>query len=269
MRGVKLRLAGALLVLLLPLALAVAAWGQDDGSERPKSVKKVYRDYRDDGVIEACDHTKQALQQTLDDLPPEADVDTPDLRPALEAAIEQHHKDGCDRNGDGKVDSRDTPPPASNGTGSGSGTGTGTATPAPTPAPAPAPAAPPPPATVNPLPSTPAPKRKRPNKNDVVPLTPSPTPAPPAAAPPAAEPSGPVATPSPVYVNADDGVPVSLLVLAGLLALLALLALAYAAVRRLGWGEERLAGAHRAWQEAAFRMGGTWGDFADWMRVGR
>ena len=33
--------------------------------------------------------------------------------------------------------------------------------------------------------------------------------------------------------------------------------------------EERLAGAHRAWQEAAFRMGGTWGDFADWMRVGR
>jgi hypothetical protein len=63
--------------------------------------------------------------------------------------------------------------------------------------------------------------------------------------------------------------PISLLVLAGLLGLLALLALAYVAVRRLGWADERLAGPRRAWHEAAFRMGGTWGDFADWMRLGR
>jgi len=93
---------------------------------------------------------------------------------------------------------------------------------------------------------------------------------PPAAATqPAPEPSGPAATPAPVYVNADDGVPISLIVLAGLLALVALLALLYAALSRLGWGERRLAGIRRAWREATFRAGGTWGDFADWMRVGR
>jgi hypothetical protein len=49
----------------------------------------------------------------------------------------------------------------------------------------------------------------------------------------------------------------------------ALAALLYAALSRLGWGERRLAGVRRAWREATFRAGGTWGDFADWMRVGR
>jgi hypothetical protein len=109
---------------------------------------------------------------------------------------------------------------------------------------------------------------------DVTPLAPDVTPVPPAAtpapaAPPAAEPSGPAATPEPVYRNADDGVPLSLLLLAGLLALVALVALLYALVSRLGWGDSRLAATRRAWREAGFRAGGTWGDFADWIRVGR
>ena len=82
-----------------------------------------------------------------------------------------------------------------------------------------------------------------------------------------AEPSG--APPEPVYANEDDRLPVALLVLAGLAALVALLALAYAALSRLGWADARLAGVRRAWREATFRVGGTWGDFADWIRVGR
>ena len=57
--------------------------------------------------------------------------------------------------------------------------------------------------------------------------------------------------------------------LAGLLALLALLALLFAAAGRFGWAESRLAGPRRALSEATFRAGGTWGDFADWIRVGR
>ena len=76
-------------------------------------------------------------------------------------------------------------------------------------------------------------------------------------------------TPSTTYHNPDDGVPVAILVLAGLLALLALLALVYAALSRLGWAESRLEPIRRTWREAAFRMGGTWGDFSDWVRVGR
>ena len=236
-------------------------------SERTKAVKKVYKDYRQDGVIEACDHTKKTLKKTLRELDPQADIDTPDLRPALEAAIAQHHKTGCDRNGDGKVNSQDVKPGS---TGSGTGpTGTPAPTPAPTVVPTPAPTTPPSSGTIAPLPAPKPSKTAKPGKGDVVPLTPSPTPAPPAATPPPAEPSGPVATPSVVYSNADDAVPVSLLVLAALIALLALLALAYAGLTRLGWAEKRLAGPRRAWREAAFRMGGTWGDFADWMRVGR
>ena len=40
------------------------------------------------------------------------------------------------------------------------------------------------------------------------------------------------------------------------------------AARRLGWGEERFAGARHAWGEAAYRAGGTWADFLDWVRSG-
>jgi hypothetical protein len=255
--GVKPRLAGGLIALLALAAVAAPAWSQDDGNERPKSVKKVYRDYEDDGVIEACDHTKDALQKTLDGLPPEADVETPDLRPALEAAIEQVEADDCPE---------PTPTP----------TPTPTATPAPTSTPAPTATRDDDSAgTIPPAPggnddgggSTPPP-----GSEDVTPLDPEVTPVPPAATPaPAApaEPSGPVASPEPTYRNADDSVPVALLVLGGLLALLALLALLYAALSRLGWGERRLERIRRAWSEAGFRAGGAWGDFADWIRVGR
>ena len=42
-----------------------------------------------------------------------------------------------------------------------------------------------------------------------------------------------------------------------------------AVARRFGWGEERFAGTRHAWGEAAYRTGGTWGDFLDWVRPGR
>ena len=49
----------------------------------------------------------------------------------------------------------------------------------------------------------------------------------------------------------------------------AVLALLFAAAGRFGWAESRLAAPRRALREATFRLGGTWGDFADWMRLGR
>jgi hypothetical protein len=259
MGGVISRLSGGLIVLLAALFLAVPAWGQDDEEERAKAVDKVLRDYRDDGVIEACDHTRQALRDTLKDLPPEADIETPDLRPALEAGIEQVKADECE------AEPEPTPSP----------------TPTQTPAPAqtPAPTAVPTPddggddslGTVTPPPSDDG-GAGTPGADDVTPLEPEVTPVPPAATPapavvPPAEPSG--TPPPPAYANADDSVPVSLLVLAGVLALVALVALLYAVLSRLGWGERRLSGVRRAWDEARFRAGGTWGDFADWLRVGR
>jgi hypothetical protein len=225
--------------------------------ERSEAVKRVYRDYRRDGVIEACDHKRKTLRKTLDTLDPGADTETPDLRPALEAAIEQRKSGDCD-----KPEATPTPSP--------------TATPAPTATVAPT-TAPTPnddlgSGSVSPLPGGGGEggggNPKPPSSGDVTPLEPEVTPVPPAAPAPA-EPSGPVATPSPVYTNSDDAVPVSLLALAVLLALLALLALVLAALGRLGWAESRLAGPGRAVREAAFRAGGTWGDFADWLRLGR
>jgi hypothetical protein len=259
---VKPRLAGVLVAVLALFAVTAPAWGQADPSERSKAVKKVYKDYQDDGVIEACDHSQKALQKTLDELPPEADVDTPDLRPALEAAIEQVQKNDCPV---------PTPSP----------TPSPTTTPAPAPTSTPAPVTPPDDTgSDDSLGTVPPPGgndggggNPPPTQDDVTPLQPEVTPVPPAETPapavPPAEPSGPAATPAPVYENSDDSLPVALLVLGGLAVLLALLALLYAALSRLGWAERPLTRVRRAWREAAFRLGGTWGDFADWMRVGR
>jgi hypothetical protein len=225
--------------------------------EPTKAEKKVLRDYRRDGVIEACDHKKKVLKQVLEDLPPEADIDTPDLRPALEAAIEQHKAGDC------KEAAEPTPTPTPSPT--------ATATPAPTVAPTSTPDN-----STTPLPPVVGGggNSKPPSARDVKPLEPAVTPVPPAATPVpeatvAPEPTGPVATPEPVYSNADDAIPPSLLVLAALLVLLALLAALLGLAGRFGWYEERLAGWRRSLREASFRMGGTWGDFADWMRLGR
>jgi len=258
-----MRITGGLISLLALLAVAAVARAQ---TERPKGVERVYRDYRDDGVIDACDHTERALQRTLDQLPAEADIDTPDLRPALEAAIEQVQKDECEP--------EPTPTPSP------------TTVPAPvTPAPtvAPAPAVTPPPVTqpdspdssnVAPLPGGGGNggggnnKNNPPGADDVSPV-PSATPAPAVTPVPPAEPSGPPAEPPKVFVNDDDAVPIPLLVLGGIAVLCALLALLYALLSRLGWAERALTPVRRSWREARFRAGGTWGDFADWMRLGR
>src|SRR5829696_7378945 len=100
MEGVRSRVTGGLLALLALLAIAGPAWSQDSESDREEAVDEVLRDYRDDGVIDACDHTRRGLRDTLEDLPPEADVETPDLRPALEAGIEQIKDDECEEAGD-------------------------------------------------------------------------------------------------------------------------------------------------------------------------
>lgn len=254
-----MRLIAGLAALLAPLALTAPARAQD---ERPKGVERVYRDYRDDGVIEACEHPKRALERTLDQLEPQADIDTPDLRPALEAGIEQHESDDCAE----EPEPTATPTP----------TPSATATPAPTAAPTPD--DPVDSGTTSPLPPAGdgggGGSQPPPSAEDVTPLDPAITPVPPAAtpvpgAPPAGEPTGPAPAPVATYSNPDDGLPASLLVLAALLAVLALLALLYAAVSRLGWADARLDGPRRAWREATFRAGGTWGDFADWIRTGR
>ena len=97
---------------------------------------------------------------------------------------------------------------------------------------------------------------------------------PPAAAPPPATTSPPPATGPPGATpqgapssDSGSGFPLWVIIAGGALLLLGALAVVFA--RWMGWDGRRLAGARQACGEAAFRAGGTWGDFRDWIRLGR
>jgi hypothetical protein len=205
----------------------------------------VYRDYKRDGIIAACDHTRKDLRRTLKTIRPQFEEEFPDFRDAVRAAINQHDRHKC---------TQPTPTP--------------TSTPAPT-TPAPAPSSPPP-ATPAPAPAVPAPipaPSRTPNK------PPKTSPTPQATVPPA-----PTPTPSPPPTAAQQeaqavvsrpGQQSSLLVPAILLAFVVLGSAIAGASALLGERSPRFAAMGQAWREAAFRTGGTWGNFTDWLRLGR
>jgi hypothetical protein len=243
---VSVRLTGALVAALALLAVlpTVAA------AQLSRSAQKVYDDYRTDAAIQPCDHQVATYRRTLRQITPDIEEETPAFRPAVEAALRelQRGKGACV--GPGGSDDQDGGSAAPGGSAD-------PAAPAPV-APAPAPAKPP---AVKPAPA-PAPSGEAPAPA----ATPTPTVAP---APPVTS-SAPVPPSDPVLLDRPrDGTPVGLWIALGLLALTALAVLLALAARRLGWGEERLAGTRHAWGEAAYRAGGTWGDFLDWVRLGR
>ncbi len=242
---------GVTLALLAALpAFAAAAFTPD--------TQRVYDDYRSDGTIAPCDHTAALYRATLQQLTPAVEEETPAFRPAVEAALEER-KVGCKDLAGGAA----TAKPKRNGTAAAGKRGrSSTATPASPSAPAATPAA-------GSGGSAPAPSGSAPATPADGGAAPAATPAPvatpaPAAPAPAAAPTEQVLADHP-YV----GTPTGLLIAAGLLALTLLAALAALAARHFGWGEERLAGTRHAWGEAAYRAGGTWGDFVDWLRLGR
>jgi hypothetical protein len=237
MERVRTAVTAVLLALLTALAAAAPAVAQD----RPAEQQAVYGDFEDDGFLDACEHDQETLQAALDGIEAETDADTPDFRPKVEAALAEVQAGSCadeeeDLAAGGTADDTTsgvaTPAPEEEPAGSGDSSGPPTAA-------------------------------------DVDPLPPEPTPVPAATPVPTAVPVAPAGTPSVAYRNEDDAVPVALLALAGLLGALALLALAYALLSRIAWVDERLAGPRRASREAGFRAGGAWGDFTDWLRLGR
>jgi hypothetical protein len=215
-----------------------------------KIVRRVYRDFRRDGRIDNCDHSRTALKRTLESITDEFEADFPDFRPAIRAAIKDHDKERCE------VEPEPTPTPAP-------------ATPAPTATPAPPPpASTPPPADDGGLDfggdddegAAPPPSRNEPpppTEQDVTPVQPSATPPP--AATPAPEP--PLAVVKPAG-DSDLTVPALLLVIA-------LVGLALVAASVLAARNGRFAGWSHAWREASYRATGAWGDFGDWLRLGR
>jgi len=257
-------------VLLAALALAVALPAVAAAAlSRP--AQKIYDDYRSDAAIVVCDHTVAAYRRTLREITPDIEEESPAFRPAVEAALQDRRegKKGCDEGPTGSSGDSDggagggSPSGASGSGGSASG-GSGS----------PAPVAPPPkaPAPVKPVPVKPVPVKPVPVKP--APAAPAPTagttPAPTVAPPPPVTSSAPPPATEPVLLNRPhEGTPIGLLIALGLLALALLCGLLALAAGRFGWGGERLAGARHAWGEAAYRASGTWGDFLDWVRLGR
>jgi hypothetical protein len=219
-----------------------------------KVVRRVYADFRRDGRIDNCDHSRLALKRTLESITDDFDADFPDFRAAVRAAIKDHDKERCEPPEPEPTPAPTTPAP--------------TATPAPPPpAATPAPtvddggldfgddddrggAAPPPPSNDDPPP---------PSESDVAPVQPTATPTPAVTPPPAAEPQLAVVEPA-----GDANLTVPALLLALALAGLALLAAFVLAARR-----GRFEGFGHAWREASYRAAGAWGDFGDWLRLGR
>ena len=241
----SVRLTGALVAALALLAVLPAG----AAAQLSRDAQRVYDDYRSDAEIEPCDHEVAVYRRTLREITPDIEEETPAFRPAVEAAQRERRR----RGGDCAVSDE---PQGEDG---------GSAAPAP-PAPANPPAAEPAPA--NPPPAEPAPAP--PANEGGVGANPEATPAPTVAPPPPVGSSSPAPATAPVLLDRPhQGTPAGLLIALGLLALGLLAVLLALAARRFGWGEERLAGARHAWGEAAYRAGGTWGDFVDWVRLGR
>jgi hypothetical protein len=234
----------AAIALLVAPATVVAA-------DLSRDAQRVLDDYRADAAIAPCDHTVKTYRRTLREITPQIEEETPAFRPAVEAALRERTrgKRGCLGPAQGE---------ASQPNGSAGG--------APPASPPAQPAQPAPAQPAQPAPAQPAqPPAQQPATQAPAP---TPTPTPTVAAPPPVTSSAPA--PAPVLVDRPhEGTPTGLLIALGLLALCLLAVLLALAARRFGWGDERLAGARHAWGEAAYRAGGTWGDFRDWARMGR
>lgn len=248
--------AASLVLLLVPAAMAAGGLGRD--------AQRVYDDYRSDGKIEPCRHTVGVYRTTLKQITAAIEEDQPAFRPSAEAALEARQHESCDG---------DKPASSGNGTtgstaGPGGSTGStapGTTTGATVPGPVTGDNS-----AQSPLAGDPSAgeggsaARAAPTPADT---GGAPAPEGAAAPVPAAVPAG--ATEQVLVNRPYKGTPTGLLIAAALLAATLLAWLAALAARRFGWGEERLAGARHAWGEAAFRTGGAWSDFLDWVRVGR
>jgi hypothetical protein len=262
--GVLVRSTRAL-VVACALLVALPAGAAAEFSREPQ---KVYDDYRSDAAIEPCDHSVAVYRRTLRQITPEIEEETPAFRPAVEAALRERErgKRGC-LEGDSPTQPGDGDG-ASEGDGAGAAGGSTNTTPSPPATTAPVPSATPAPAP--PASNAPAPdgggSGSGAGSTPSAPATPTPTVAP---APPVADSAPPAPTAPTLLDHPHEGTPIGLLIALGLVAVGALLAALALLARRLGWGEERLAGPRHAWGEATYRASATWADFLDWMRFGR
>jgi hypothetical protein len=237
-----------------PTPTPTATAAQDDGTaadppeDASKEVKAVYTDYSRDGVIDVCKHTREVLQETLDGIEAPFDRDFPDFREAVKAGIQRHDKGKCEE-------------ATATATATATETATATVTAEPTETASPDDGTlPPPEESATPddgtlSPTTPEDGALPPAESATPVPTPTPTPSVPA--------STPTPSPTPIVVtrSTTDG-----LLIPGILVAIALLgALALTMMAISG----RSPATRQAFNEAAYRVKGTWSDFSDWLKFGR
>ena len=193
---------------------------------------QVFKEYQSTGKINPCKHSEAELKSALSNIPNDIDAYAPDFRTALQGALEVRTAGGCDKSGGA----------ASGGTAAPGASGQGT----------------PPGATPTPTSTTPAPAGST--------VTPAPKPDPTAA--PAANDRAIVDTARAAQTS-DAGTPAPVVALGVLGALLALGGLLYGLAHWLAWDPRWAQRTRHGLAEAGWRVGSTWSEFADWVRLGR
>lgn len=203
------------------------------------SFTKIFLDYQKTGRVDGCKYSAKELAEAQREVPNDIEQYAPDFPAALEAAAEQRASGQCR-----KGQSTAAPPVAATPT-----------APPPTP---------PPTGGGTPAPQGPAPAPPPPPPNAAAP---QPTPDP-ALAPTAADKAIETAARG-AREGGASGTPAPLLVLAIVGGLLALAAAGWGAARWWAWEPRWLVRARHAGAEAGWRAGGLWGEFTDWVRLGR
>jgi len=203
------------------------------------SFTKIFLDYQRTGRVDGCKYSAKELAAAQREVPNDIEQYAPDFPAALEAAAEQRASGQCRKSKSTAV----APPVA------------GTPTPPPTP----------PPSTGGTrVPPTVAPTAPPPPPNAAAPQpTPDPTVA-------------PAAADKAIQTAATDardggasGLPAPLVVLAIAGGLLALVAAGWGTARWWAWEPRWLVRVRHAGAEAGWRVGSLWGEFSDWVRLGR
>lgn len=212
-----------LIAVLVSLAAAPAALGD--------AFDDIYDEYQKTGRIDGCARSEAELESAAKNIPNDIDAYAPEVRNALQAALELRAGGACDEDA-----------PAGSGGGGTTAPGIPGAPDAGTPA---APGTPAPPgATVTPGP------------------TPDPTPAP------AATDDAIVRT-ALAADESGAGTPAPVVALGALGAIIALGGLLYALAHLFAWDPRWARDLRHAVAEAGWRTGNTWAEFADWARPRR
>jgi len=227
-----LRLTRTLALAGILVAAAAPAAHAQESTAKDKLAYLVFADYAKDGTIDPCAFSTEQLKAALGAITPDIRQYASDFPGAIKAAIAARARGACGGGAGGSPEG---------GAGTAIPGGGGAATQSPT-------------AAATRVPAD-VPTRT------VVPEPPGP-------AGDASQPTSAVAVGG-AAASLRNGPPAPLIGLGVLAVLLAFTALLLFAMRRLGFGEGRLAPVYHSWREAGWRAGGVWADFRDWLRVGR